>query len=851
MKNSFDNFYLGALRASKLGDLLELEFLFHLSQKAQQCPLQDAYRIRARYLGWKTASLLIDENGDLQKDNLQKITSALEEEPYLLIANRDGDERIYHHLLTCLQRLSQDEMIWKTIKKCTVPLATPAAEEIVRDTLWPETLHRIQTPQVRRAVLTAWLTLLRQGTGSCFATAPAMLVQQQDPLMFLRDLEAILSAGQLRRGSFSVPMSPSSGMGEWRKSFWSLSVKESPGVQAAIRSLGFSLDIPFSDHQTPEQIFTSMLLGHFGLTHEDLIANKSAMLMIAHREIIERSVSEKTKKIRDFEKAFILARRSFCSLSDCALLRAWEYTVASFSDVKVEFGRWNLFVSLGLHPDCPDGIGKYFLDRVQEKLDQTNRSLAQLNHEHQQSIQNIRALETLLNRAENENHHRQLQGEMTAAIVASNHLSQIFDETSAMAEWLSKLFSAFLQQAIDQLQVAFQEVFDPALSDGQYEDSPAGFRLIYKQGRTAAASWERIENERQFVEAVYRFFESLEHEFLVEAKRKDAFTELMTALLQFIRSDLFLEKAMKRARENHAGKRGTPWAYESGGTMQTLVQSYFQLPTLPEEFSRSIGSEEELRAFLKDSREVIQGQGPWLMHSPTHAFILNPAIPEEKGVQFFQDMTLSANQVDFLADRFSLLLPEERRPFFYTGFRQGISSQKMLDIRENFLLGLRAAKDSREELVDCFFYESLPLFSLEAVRDALKRFVSESQLGSQAFENFCSMIDGSNNPSVWTLQELIEMMKKTLLLNGVGPFSAIDWEMKIANWVRHVGLAPPQPFIFGDTNWSDWVFGFVPHFGREQLWRLNRTGLRGCPMREWNHVFQEKGIWTILVRSIF
>ena len=59
--------------------------------------------------------------------------------------------------------------------------------------------------------MAAWLTLLRQTTGSCFATAPAILIQQNDPMRFFKDVD-LLSMGQIGKRimagkEYSVPLS--------------------------------------------------------------------------------------------------------------------------------------------------------------------------------------------------------------------------------------------------------------------------------------------------------------------------------------------------------------------------------------------------------------------------------------------------------------------------------------------------------------------------------------------------------------------------------------------------------------------------------------------------------------------
>ena len=57
----------------------------------------------------------------------------------------------------------------------------------------------IELAQTRRAVLSALLTKLRQSVGSCFATAPAIIIQAEQIHQFLSDIEEIFRLGGLKR----------------------------------------------------------------------------------------------------------------------------------------------------------------------------------------------------------------------------------------------------------------------------------------------------------------------------------------------------------------------------------------------------------------------------------------------------------------------------------------------------------------------------------------------------------------------------------------------------------------------------------------------------------------------------
>ena len=170
-----------------------------VSRYMDACPVQDSLRFRARYAGQLLANDLIDEKGDLRKDRLDGWIALFDQGIYVLGPEREGDALIYGHLREALRALKEKGGLWTWIRKFSPPLANKKAEELVRITLWPEPIKTVQTTHVRRAVLAAWFTLLRQTTGSCFATAPAILIQMRHPLRLIRDLYDRLSMCMSKR----------------------------------------------------------------------------------------------------------------------------------------------------------------------------------------------------------------------------------------------------------------------------------------------------------------------------------------------------------------------------------------------------------------------------------------------------------------------------------------------------------------------------------------------------------------------------------------------------------------------------------------------------------------------------
>jgi hypothetical protein len=81
------------------------------------------------------------------------------------------------------------------------------------DTLSLAPSHVITDRDLRVAAIAACLYPLRQNVGSCFATAPAILIQNEQLENMLSDLQDLLSTGRITRiiagKEYSVPSSPS------------------------------------------------------------------------------------------------------------------------------------------------------------------------------------------------------------------------------------------------------------------------------------------------------------------------------------------------------------------------------------------------------------------------------------------------------------------------------------------------------------------------------------------------------------------------------------------------------------------------------------------------------------------
>src|SRR5262249_38617142 len=131
----------------------------------------------------------------------------------------------------------------RLLRSISKPHAHRRAEQIIRDTLNLKSNVPISDAHARRAALAAWLTYLRQSVGSCFATAPAILIQQTMAHQFLKDLNELVNTGRFKRTfggiEYAVPLSLSWGAGDLKRPLmFDPDICYSPGLMAAWEAIG-------------------------------------------------------------------------------------------------------------------------------------------------------------------------------------------------------------------------------------------------------------------------------------------------------------------------------------------------------------------------------------------------------------------------------------------------------------------------------------------------------------------------------------------------------------------------------------------------------------------------------------
>lgn len=907
-----------------------------LSRRIDSSQIQDGTVVRNILRSRQLAKLLIDEKHGINLDRVDQAIKYFEDSTYSLGPNRQHDSRRQEHILKVLKLLKSSKELQFLLKKFTRPLTNQWAEELIRQTLQIPPGTPLNDVHAQQAALAAWLCFLRQNVGSCFATAPAKIIHDEQPEIFLKDLLELISTGGLKRvyGGVenSAPLSASWGAGDLKKPvLLRLSSKgvnpeiwNSPALVFAFEAAGL-LDPSDSVREkiqqlekkivsliqgaaprlflimTAEEIITSILLLSQGLTERELkdyqnrpkSGLETQMLMLSIRKKSTGGIGEKCEKYLAQLEA---AKNAFKSMADNALLKAWEFTLASFSDIKYEFARWNFYSSLGLQTNEPEGIGQCIYQIIQHKLDQANRKVQEIQYEYEMVYTQLKGLETRIQRTSTEKELEWLKVDYQSKRHEFFFLEEQRNDAQQEAGALIDLYDTLHSLYVDLFRDYFQEVYDADMQEvttGPYDDSPAGFRLLYKHGRSNTSQWTRIYNQHDFIDALTSFFVATEpqviHAMNLKKIEKDL-ADVVTGIINHVKTKEFLESAFQRMAVAHHVRlvknpldhldlvEKKPWVYTSGGVMNTLISSYYCMEEKPKKVEKWIENEIELLVFIADTIKqippalldpFIKGKrASMLMQSPTHAFELKPMLSpfkeawmdeeftytsiRDRFVQpaelFTERLVLDEEMVGYLIKKIKEKIPENFQSRFQTVFGEMRGPSNPVFFRQYLVevlgqdRGLRYGSHpviSSDE-IDSMLYSFLPLFSVHELRERVESIITTlPQIGSNMCKEMMRIFDHisfrKGDTSIINAQQLQELCKALLCLGLRKTSTPVDYSLYICLAARKLDFALPSPLLFADTNWAKDFFGFVvnPGTGKLELWRFDAIGSVGFPMSSW------------------
>jgi len=851
-----------------------------------------SYLALKRAIAW--SEVLVDEKGVIDAAKLPPLIKVFEKDLFLAGQESGSEKNLFQ--LRALKKLLQRKDLLKLLGTVDAPYREPLGEKWIRLTLGLKKGDAIQKREAVKAVLSAWFMPLRQNVGSCFATAPAIEIQEDHPEYLIRDLKDLLETGRLKRVIGGVehmaPLVATMGFGSLKAaapfelSKWMVS----PGLERAFQALNVPLSIlkNLFPNESPrylsiDEVLQWALRTTLGLQPREIeeFLNRR-MTEPLPSLLIRQGSGGQGKKVAEYLEKLEAARMAFILMTEHPLLKAWEYTLASFAETKGDFASWNLYSSLGFPAEEEGGIGRILLQTIQQALNETNKKMLDLQEEYKMVYLQLSSVESRLKVASSEKELNWIRVDYQAKKNEYNTLEMLRDRENAKAGKLANLPNLISNHFIDLFPKYFQEVYDPDLVEvkvGPFDDAPAGFRLLYKHGRQSVSAWTMIKNADEFVDTLASFFQSTEREFSEEEIKgvEKEVSDAITAVCLHVRTKEFLVSAFYRMAKAHQTPmiadplnnldkiEKKPWAFTSGGTMKGLVASYFSLQEPPLDLERWVENPEELLVFLVDEVKKLptttlklfeeRPEKGILMHSPTHAFRLLPSIypfseawkedvftytwvrdrlinPQK---DFYKKISFDAHSFEKMKEAVANLLPQHLQPLFKKQL-QPLSSWISIPYFRDMVYDVMKEQPSiyqaiSLDVIDSLFFESLPLISLNEFWELAESFLQQLKLPLKG--NFSNL----ELPSILTRKEAREALTALTSLTVGKSKLPLDLAESAVLFLREKGKEPPPSILFADTNWEEGYFAFQVNPGTDQLelWKTNRLGTTGSPMSYWRH----------------
>jgi hypothetical protein len=903
-----------------------------LSRRLERTGIQEATAVRNVLKARMIATKLVADDGELRVDLIPLFIAAQKKKLYSLSPSHRFDAVRDVHIVKVLEFLQANKDAIRIIRHMTRPVSNRLAEQIIRDTLQVQASVPITDVHVRRAVLSSWLTMLRQSLGSCFATAPAIVVHQEQPIAFLRDLDEMMNTGSMKRTyagkEHNVPMSSTWGNGDLKKPLIlerDLNLNEnkvwmSPGILAALDAVSYfpeTMQTKEKIYQLHQRLQTAVnqieYPGHIIVTNAEELLRK---LLLLHYDLTEKRVEEYLNRPKNmmqsdmmlyvsragtvgrakedllpiFLKNIEVAKNAFRMLADNALLKSWEFTLASFSEINLNFTRWNLYASLGVNFDDPGGIGECIYKILSIKVEQANNTLKELQTEYEEVWSQCEYLMRRAQTASTEKEITWLKMEYQSRQTELYHIDKLRQMAHEKAVKIAGLYE-FLMGEYDRLFFDFfQEVYDADIHDvaaGPFDDCPAGFRLLYKHGRSNPSLWTRINSLPEFIEALVSFFTITESELRTSSEIKgieNEFGLITTQIIGHVRSDEFMESAfyrMARAHnvapvahplENLDKIEKKPWVYTSGGSMSTLVSSYFRREEKPTEVARWVENETELLAFFIDTVKQLPAQVQdlyakecnkgLLMHSPTHAFSLKPGLFKdawqnelytyswikqklvEPALRDIDQLVVEDIMAEDMVKELVLSVPQDFRPRFkqvFQNFPYRLSPQNFRGYLVDMFHSDRGLRSPRgpvlaSEEIDSLIYSHLPYIRVDAIPAVLQEVLSSLFPNDPRISDVLGkVLPKMRARDVLSAKRLLELAKavSALILGETRAPKNIHKALVDAFRARKQLLC--CPLIVADSNWVKDYFAFVvsPMTLDLEFWSTDIYGVEGRPINYW------------------
>ncbi|BAE80819.1 conserved hypothetical protein [Chlamydia felis Fe/C-56] len=925
----------------------ELEEIFcsendTLFQAYQTTSLQSPLAAKNLTIARNAARYILTDTGEIDIAKVVQATEHLSKCLYPLGPHRHNETKSREHLLKMLQAIKQVPEIRERIKKLFVP-SYKGIQDLIRNTLALPPDTTLTPIHVRQAALAAMFSYLRQDVGSCFASAFAIVIHQEYPELFIKDIDDLLSSGKLTRiigtREISVPMNLSGCIGELFKPLRILDLypdpiaklSASPGLQRAFAAAGVvdTLDDPqvrvqqvlaheyllnklqhIDDSITANEIIRSTLLHHYQITEssvrstlfqEGFYSKEQVFFSIEHSHKLSQM-----QRIYSFLSAYEQAKFAFIRDTQNLLLKSWEYTLASLADANDASTLNRLRIALGWNPNDPNSLAFIIQTFVEEYIDKSRNLIEQCEQTYQEARAQLEYIESRMRNPLNDQDNKIL---VMDHIRFRQELNKALQDWDAAQEKAKKLFSlpnfllSFYTKIIPQY---FRSSYDAFIQEFShlYADSPAGFRILFTHGRSHPNTWSSIYSINEFIGFLSEFFSSTEGDLLekhgVLGLEKEV-SALIHRIISFIHKNSFQEAAITRILQaydlpvppsvlNNLDKIShTPWVYVSGGTVETLLQDYFENPEELTHVEKHPENAHELAAFfsdaLKDLPSAIKsyledGSHSLIASSPTHVFSViagSPLFREawsndwysytwlrdvwvKNHQDFLEDTVLDQQGIFTFIERFCAKYSLQNLAYDFHDFCSDYSLL-LPELYEKASRFLKDALPKTESLLALYqrrlahqMVQDIPYTSDQQLPEVLDKISSYLGISSRiTYEKFSKLIEQFiPNFSLLSSGEIRHLFKGLMMESYQRLYFEEDVFLRLATAMRHHRLAYPAPLLFGDSNWAYSYFGFILHPGSKEidLWQFNYAGLQGYPLENMEKLLSVSQPWTLYANPI-
>ena len=139
------------------------------------------------------------------------------------------------------------------------------------------------------------------------------------------------------------------------------------------------------------------------------------------------------------------------------------------------FSNWNLYASLGFHPDGSGGIGDIIFTYINDKIRESNDKMEKVHKEYEIAFDQLRATEILLRNASSEGEVRRLRAEYQSRYYHMQSCLDLRNQIHNAAAHYHNFHNFLIKQFEEKFPEYFQEIYDAEMQDFKaesYDDRP-------------------------------------------------------------------------------------------------------------------------------------------------------------------------------------------------------------------------------------------------------------------------------------------------------------------------------------------------------------------------------------------